>query len=404
MNVTELVPRRLLLASLAILLVIALSCGGGGDGDDDDDEAGLPREGTAQDEPLIEGFGVKSELVTKADFPVTLAFAPDGRLFYNERLAGNIRVINPDGDLLPEPFAHVDVATGDEWGLLGLAIDPDFESTHYVYVLFTSPAGEVARPTVMRFTDQNSVGVDATVILELPETFPGKNPWHVGGNIHFGPDDYLYVSVGDYTEGDLAQDLSAPQGKILRVSKEDGSAAPDNPFVDQSGADPRVFAYGFRNSFDFAFHPETGQIYATENGEANCDELNLVVRGENYGWPDSETTEVCQNPGAIEAIHYFTIFPSRGPGQFISTVAPTGVEVLNSDAYPLIPKGSLLVCEFNPGLMRHYFVEGVDKNVVVDGSVVIRDCRLDIAIGLDGLVYYSNMEEIRRLVPEEPSP
>lgn len=124
-----------------------------------------------------------------------------------------------------------------------------------------------------------------------------------------------------------------------------------------------------------------------------------MVRGGNYGWPQSASTEVCQNPGARKAIHYFTIFPSRRPGQFISTVAPTGIEFVTSDAYPLLISSSLLVCEFNPGIMRHFYLAGVDQDVVVDGSIVVRDCRLDIAISPDGIVYYSNEAEIRRLLP-----
>lgn len=391
---SRVISLRLVPVCLGLSLLLALACGDG------EGEGGLPREGTRKDEPIIEGFGVKSELVTEADYAVTLAFAPDGRLFYNELNTGNIRIITPGGELLPDPFAHVEVKTGDEWGLIGLTIDPDFESNHYVYIYFTAPAGSVSRPTVMRFTDDNNIGVDPAVILELPETFPDRPSWHVGGNIHFGPDGYLYVTVGEYTESELAQDLSVPQGKILRVSKEDGSAAPDNPFVDQPGAAPSVFAYGFRNSWDLTFHPETGQIYSTENGDANCDELNLVVKGGNYGWPESSGEEVCQNPGAIEGIHYFSIFPSRRPGQFISTVAPTGIEFVTSDAYPLLISSSLLVCEFNSAIMRHFYVAGVDQDVVVGGSVVVRDCRLDIAISPDGLVYYSNKTEIRRLVPE----
>ena len=401
-NVGRLIFPWPLLACLGLALALALACGDG-EGEDEG-EGGLPRLGTRQNEPIIEGFGVKSELVTEADFPVTLAFAPDGRLFYNELLNGNIRIITPGGRLLEQPFAHVDLAPGQvppgEIGLIGLTLDPDFESNHYVYVYFTPPAesGGGEKLTIMRFTDVDNVGTDPTVIGDLPKTLPNVGI-HVGGNIHFGPDGYLYVTIGENTVTEAAQDLGTVFGKILRINKEDGSAAADNPFVDQPGADPRIFAYGFRNSWDFTFHPETGQIYATENGDANCDELNLVVKGGNYGWPQSISEEVCRNPGAREGIYYFTIFPSRRPGQFISTVAPTGIEFVTSDAYPQLISSSLLVCEFNPGIMRHFYLAGAEQDVVVDGSIVVRDCRLDIAISPDGIIYYSNEKEIRRLLP-----
>lgn len=197
-----LISRWPLLASLGVALVLAVGCGDG-DGQGESD-GGLPRLGTRQDEPIIEGFGVHSELVTEADFPVTLAFAPDGRLFYNELLNGNIRIITPQGKLLERPFAHVDLAPGQvppgEIGLIGLALDPEFESNHYVYVYFTAPteSGGGEKPTIMRFTDVDNVGTDPTVIGDLPQTLPNTGI-HVGGNIHFGPDGYLYVTIGDNT-------------------------------------------------------------------------------------------------------------------------------------------------------------------------------------------------------------
>jgi len=379
------------------LLFVAGACGEG--------RSGLPRAGSGAEFPIIEGFGVKSQLFTKADFPVTLAFAPDGRLFYNELETGNTRIITPEGEVLEEPFFHVDVFRGAEGGLLGLAIDPEFASNHYVYILFTAPVEERATSSklqIIRLTDVDNVGTDPTIIGDLPEAFPGTTI-HVGGNIHFGPDGFLYVTIGDGSKVELAQDLSSPWGKILRINKADGSAAPDNPFVDQPGADPRIFAYGFRNSFDFTFHPDTGQLYATENGDGACDELNLVVEGGNYGWPQSEerTVELCKNPGAIEAIHYFSIYPAIHSGRQVSNNAPTGIEFLTSKLYePLLLDRSLLTCGANPGTMLHFSLDGVNRDVAGDGSIVDRFCRLDIAMGPDGMVYYSNTEEIRRLVPE----
>ena len=362
-----------------------------------------------------QGFDVGSELVTEAEFPAVFTFTPDGRLFYNELLTGNVRVITADGDLLEEPFAHVDLALqGPGSGLLGLAIDPEFESNHYVYIYFTAPTEGSLRPIIMRFTDVDNRGEDPTVILDdLHEHDPGLVR-HVGGNVHFGPDGYLYVTIGEMDDMGSSQDLSSARGKILRV-KTDGDAVPDNPFVDQPGADPRVFAYGMRNSFDFTFHPQTGQIYANENGDASCDELNLVVKGGNYGWPQSseppplDGLPVCQNAGANEAIHYFLRppeFAEEGrsaalrPAHVFSTVAPTGVEFISRSVYPTLGD-SLLICEFNTGFMRRYWLEGPDQDIVQDGSIVLRDCNLDIVLDSEGIVYYSNAEEIRRLRPAE---
>ena len=213
-------------------------------------------------------FGVRSEIVTAAAYPIALAFTPDGRLFFGEQETGNIRIVTKDGALLPDPFAHVDVQIGLEWGVTGLAIDPDFGQNRYIYVYYTqavnpqAPMKEiVARPQVTRFTEEQNKGVDPKVIMgDLPVTDVAHPGYNANGRIGFGLDGFLYISVGDYDSPSFnPQDLSMPQGKLLRVNKDDGSPPPDNPFIGQAGADPRVFAYGFREPFGFAFHPGTGQ-------------------------------------------------------------------------------------------------------------------------------------------------
>ena len=350
-------------------------------------------------------FAVKSELVTRADRPIAMAFAPDGRLFYAEHLTGNVRIVAADGELLDDPFAHVDVQLNIEWGLTGLAIDPDFETNHYVYVYFTQlvdPGPPVdARPVVMRFTERNNRGVESVVIVwDFPPSFerPGFN---TNGSIHFGPDSYLYITVGDYDVG-LSQDLSIPPGKILRVDKEDGSPAPDNPFVDGPEADPRIFAYGFREPFAFAFHPETGQIYGSDNTPGSCEELNLIKAGANYGWPDvgEFPWPDCFAGGQTRAIYLFAKEGMK-PEDYLSPVVVNGKAFVSGDVYPLL-SDSLLVCQTDDTLMRRLTLSGADLDEVIADDVVVRDCQWYIAVSPDGFIYYSNEEEIRRLVPVEP--
>lgn len=346
-----------------------------------------------------------SELVTIADAPAKLAVAPDGRLFYSEYLTGNIRIIGTDGQLLKEPFAHVDIAeyfigSIQVWGLFGLAFDPEFEKNHYLYAFLMRPTSNGGQATVMRFTDIDNHGSDPTVLLgDLPEV--NATP-HIGGNILFGPDGYLYVSLGDFTAeyspGPEIQDLSFTQGKILRVDR-NGSAPPDNPFVDMPDADPRIWAYGLRNVFDFTFHPVTGRIYATDNGLVNCDELNVVDRGGNYGWPQSLDAESCGNAGAVEPIYLYA-YPDKRPDESGSSVGPTAVEFL-TDTGDL-----LLTCEVNTGFMRLLRLQGPEYVEVIEDSVIAEDCTLDIARAPDGTIYYSNGGyvaggEIRRLVVPE---
>jgi glucose/arabinose dehydrogenase len=355
-------------------------------------------------------FGVKSELVTAADHPAAMAFAPDGRLFYAEQLTGNIRVVTAEGELLEEPFAQVELALYIEWGLTGLALDPDFETNHYVYAFFTEPVDPdtpIGRPAVVRFTDSSNKGVDPEVIVgDLPETLPAAPGFNANGRIHFGPDGFLYVSLGDYDTPELVQDLSNPVGKMLRVSKEDGSPAPDNPFVDDPEADPRIFAYGFREPFDFAFEPGTGQIYGSDNTPVSCEELNLIQPGANYGWPEVGEFPYadCEASEETKAIH---LFAQEGmqPGDFLSMVVVSGLEFVSGDTYPLLGD-SLLVCESESEtkLMERLTLSGSEMDQVTAEDVVVEDCQSDIAVSPDGIIYYSNEEEIRRLVPESAEP
>lgn len=348
--------------------------------------------------------GIRSEVVVPdAQFPAKLAFAPDGRLFYSELRTGNIRVIDADGLLLEQPFAHVDVGTYQFWGLFGLAFDPDFETNHYVYAYFIKPIPDGGRGVVMRFTDINNQGTDPTVILaDLPQSSNTESTPHAGGGLLFGPDGYLYLSLGDFSPfAELlsppldSQDLSVLQGKIVRVNK-DGSAPPDNPFVDDPDADPRIFAYGLRNPYDFSFHPSTGRMYANDNGNEDCDELNIVERGQNYGWPLAR--EGCRNPDAVGPIHSFAL-PDKAPEEPGSNVGPTALEFVFGDIHPALAD-SLLACEFNTGFMRALVLGGENQDEVLSDDVVAEDCQLDIAVSPDGIVYYSNQTEIRRLLPE----
>ncbi len=372
---------------LVILVTAGLACGGGG---------------------VNTIGGVRSELVvTGGDTVTSIAVTPDGRLFFTEQNSGNVRIITADGELLPEPFSHVESHVGLESGLLGIAIDPEFEVNHYVYIYYTEPEGPgpepgapnpIANPKLMRFTEVDNEGTNPKVLIEFPEGNP-EFPVHVGGGLHFGPDGYLYLSIGETEKEELSQDLSSPFGKILRMTR-DGGAAPDNPFVNDEGADPRVYAYGLRNMFGFTFDPESGHLYGADNGPSTCDELNIIVAGMNYSWPNSLSSgeTPCRNPDGVEPIHHFAK-PGTEPEELGSPVAPTGMVFVSAETYPSLGDG-LLVCEFLTNFMRRLQLAGPGKDQVTDDSVVVEDCAVALASDNNGVIYYSFGTEIRRLVPE----
>jgi glucose/arabinose dehydrogenase len=158
-----------------------------------------------------------------------------------------------------------------EAGMLGLALDPAFSTNHRLY-LFHCP--DTTRCKVMRLVEKDNVATVEKVLLQLKS---GLN--HVSGRIKIGPDGYLYIAYGDLRESWRSQSMSVLQGKILRITT-DGAPAAGNPFSQQ----PLVYALGLRDPQGLAFDA-SGQLYATDHGEVSHDEVNLIYRGANYGWP-----------------------------------------------------------------------------------------------------------------------
>jgi len=259
----------------------------------------------------------------------------------------------------------------------------------------------------VRFTERNNRGEDETVITE---DFPVTPPEHPGingnGNIHFGPDGMLYVSIGDYDvpvqASSPAQDLGSPVGKLLRIDP-GGKARADNPFAQSARADHRVFAYGFREPFDFAFRPNTGAVYGTDNTPDTCEELNIIKGGGNYGWPDvgDFPFATCGAGKQTPAVYYFAK-PNMQPGDFLSLVEISGVEFISGAQYPALGDG-LLVCETGTGLLHRVVLGGPEGDQVSANDILVKDCKRDITVSPAGIIYYSNDTEIRRLPPPTPA-
>ena len=386
---------------LAMAFLAGVGCGGdggGGDGGDGDGDGSVPLE----PDKLIPGIISEPVVELALDRVSSLAFAPDGRLFVTELSGGRVRIITADGELVEEPFANVeDSRAGLEWGLLAVAIDPEFEENHYVYIYFTQAVGEepnVARPLLRRYTEENNKATNPETLIEFPMANPQVQA-HVGGGLAFGPDGYLYLSIGETQREELAQDLSSPFGKVLRLTR-DGEAAPDNPFVDTAGADPRVYAYGLRNTFAIAFDPETGRLFGADNGDVNCDELNIIEAGGNYAWPESFDTSgtPCRNPGGIDPIYHYSL-PNKTPAEVSSSAAPTGFDFITAEVYPTLGDG-IVACEVKTGFLRRLQLTGPNRDQVGDDSVIAEDCLVAVTTSPDGIVYYSDGGDIRRLPPQ----
>ena len=205
--------------------------------------------------------------------PWGLAFLPDGSALVTERDSGRVLSIQ-DGEV-NEVGTVPEAAPMGEAGLLGVAVSPSFTEDHEVFLYVTTESDN----RIMRTTYDGARLGDLDVILDgIPNDFI-----HDGGRLAFGPDGYLYASTGETGDGDLAQDRSSLGGKILRITT-DGDPAPGNPFKDSP-----IWTWGHRNVQGLAFD-DNDRLWASEFGASDWDELNLIVKGANYGWPFVEGT------------------------------------------------------------------------------------------------------------------
>ncbi len=246
-------------------------------------------------------MGEPEVMATNLDIPWDIAFLPDGRMIVTERTG---RVLLFENDNRSDLGVIENVAAEGEGGLMGVAVDPDFSQNSYLYLYYTYRRGNELRNGIARWTlDGNRITDEHHIIDTIPAALN-----HNGGRIRFGPDGKLYVATGDASNPNFAQDRNSLIGKILRLNK-DGSTPEDNPFGNE------VWAYGFRNPQGLAWHPVTQALYVTEHGQQRMDEINIVEKGSNYGWPNYECDqrrdgEISEHNPPIVCFNEFTLAPS----------------------------------------------------------------------------------------------
>jgi len=252
-----------------------------------------PNAVSAASETILDVQGGQVRLVTVASglvHPWSIALLPGDRSMLVAERNGRVRLIE-DGALVAEPIWSAEgVTAGNE--LKWLVLHPSFATNRLVYLSYPK-AGE--RGTTLAVARGRFDGRKLTDVREIFVADAWETGGNLGGKILFGPDETLYVTVGDRdrlcctgTEDNSlrmkAQDLSSHVGKTLRI-RDDGTVPPDNPFVGRAGAKPEIFTYGHRNGYGLAFNPETGELWQAEIGPMGGDEVNILKPGHNYGWP-----------------------------------------------------------------------------------------------------------------------
>ena len=288
-------------------------------------------------------------VVDNLKIPWELVFAPDGRIFFTER-DGKLWVIEDESLELVATFPTSNTLEG---GLLGLALDPEFEKNNFLYLYQTYFGFELHHNKVVRYTVSNNQLTDEQILIDK---IPGAL-WHDGGRIKFGPDEKIYITTGDAANANLSQKIDSLAGKILRINA-DGTIPVDNPFESSP-----VFSYGHRNPQGIDW-TENGILVSSEHGPSGekgyaHDEINVIEPGKNYGWPvivgDSNNPEYT-NP----ILHSGDV-----------TWAPSGLLYYDSDKIPEL-KGKFLVAALRG---QHVMVLDLDleNNMVNSVEKIFQD-------------------------------
>lgn len=305
--------------------------------------------------------------------PWSLVFTSSERILVTER-SGTIRIIER-GQLQVEPLVEfTEVSSSGEEGLMGLTKDPHYDDNHWLYLCLAYDNAGQLMDKVIRVNDNGTSVSDATVLFDA---IPAAQ-YHAGCRVQFGPDEKLYITTGDATDKNIAQDLSSLGGKILRINA-DGSIPSDNPWSNSP-----VWSYGHRNSQGLAWHPVTQQLFATEHGPsgfdgpAGGDEINLIERGANYGWPLVSHT----NTKADTVVPLLVFTPA---------VAPAAALFYSGDVFPQFKNNLLFTGLKGEGIYRVILSDRDNRSVV--SYERINDINVgrirEIIQSPDGLIYFT---------------
>lgn len=338
------------------------------------------------------------------EIPWAIDFIDNTTALITER-PGRLRVVQ-NGKLLPDSVKNTPrVLHEGQGGLLDVAIDPDYKNNGWIYLAYShvleDVKGEKRPPAMTRIVRgklENNTWTNQEVLFEAPHDLYRETRHHYGCRIVFDKQGYLYFSIGERGTAEHAQDFTRPNGKVHRIFP-DGTIPEDNPFVGKPHAIPSLYTLGNRNIQGMAVHPVTDELWATEHGPMGGDELNLIEKGKNYGWPEityglnyngTVITEFTHKPGLEQPILYWR--PS---------IAVCGLDFYRGNLFKKW-KNKLLVGALKYEEVRLLDIE--DHRVMHDEVILKGQGRVrDVTTGPDGAIYVvlNKPGKVVRLTPKE---
>lgn len=351
-----------------VILILLFSCCFACSGDDKD-------ELKSQNRTIHNISGNYTVEVAARDLyvPWSIAFIDSLRILVTER-NGRLRIIK-NGILIEKPLHDFnDVISIGEGGLMGLALDPDYTANDVIFLSYTYEFDDDLYVKVVRFKDNGDFLSDEKIILDRIPT--GRN--HAGCRLRFGPDKKLYITTGDATDRERAQELDRLEGKILRLNN-DGTVPVDNPFPGSS-----IWSYGHRNPQGIDWYPRTDILFSTEHGPSGFDgpgggdEVNIIYKGRNYGWPVVHHEE--RKDGMEDPVLVYT-----------PAVAPASGMFYKSGRISYFKNNFLFGCLRGEGIMRVVVDENDPTRII--SHEILKDVNYgrirEIAESPDGSIYFS---------------
>ena len=347
------------------------------------------------DARIVKTEKVSFQVETYADgfeIPWGMAFLPDNRMMVTDRI-GDLWIVEKDGkDKLKVSGEIPNVRSKGQGGMLDVAVHPDFNTNSYIYLSFSDYSENKSHTSLIRAKLVNNSLVNSQIIFRPEEKFFTKRSLHFGSRIIFDDKGFIFFCIGDRGDRDLAQNLDMPNGKMYRI-RDDGTIPIDNPFYYTKGAIKSIWSYGHRNPQGLAIHPSTRQLWEAEHGPRGGDEVNIILRGHNYGWPvitygknysGTIISKLTHHEGMDQPVFHWT--PS---------IAVCGIAFYEGSQFPEW-KNNLLATSLKYERLHRVELDGM--NMVKDEIIFEAKSRVrDVEVGPDGIIYVA-LEDPGRIV------